>query len=228
MDAEQLMAHLEKKGTAQARKIYLRHGSREPMFGVSFAELNALKKKIKVDHALAKSLWASGNADAMILAAMIADPAQMTRAEAKRWVKETDFRGLRDYVGCLLAHAPDSEELLREFVASRDANERQIGFAMMGEYGKRGTAVPTEISRAALACIERDIHTADNWSRYAMMYTLIGIGGWSSTLTKDAIAAAKRIGKVDFDPEETSCKMPDPVPYIQKMAAHAAKKKKAA
>lgn len=228
MDSKQVMAHLEKAGTAQARKIYLRHGHAEPMFGVSFAELNALKKKIKTDQALAEALWASGNSDAKILAAMVADPAKFTPSLQAKWVRETNFRGLRDYVGCTLGRSPGGAKLAEKLLASKEPSERMMGYSIMANLGRDGTPLPLEVTRRALEAIEREIHTAENWSRYGMMYALIGIGGYNPELRKDAVAAARRIGKVEFDPGETNCKMPDPVPHIAKMAARAAAKGKGA
>jgi hypothetical protein len=61
-----------------------------------------------------------------------------------------------------------------------------------------------------------------------MNNALISIGIRNPKLRKQAIAAAKRIGKVDVDHGETSCKTPDAAPYIAKAAAYGAKKKKAA
>jgi len=46
------------------------------MFGVKHGDLHKLTRKIKVDHALDLELWASGNFDAQILAAMVLDPEQ--------------------------------------------------------------------------------------------------------------------------------------------------------
>ena len=74
MTAHDILTELEALGTAQTRKIYNRHGVGDDQYGVSYANLKALKKQIKTDHEAAKQLWASGNHDARILAAMIADP----------------------------------------------------------------------------------------------------------------------------------------------------------
>ena len=49
MNYTETMAELKKTGTAQNIKIYKRHGAVGNMFGVSFANLGKLKKKIKVD-----------------------------------------------------------------------------------------------------------------------------------------------------------------------------------
>jgi hypothetical protein len=45
---------------------------------------------------------------------------------------------------------------------------------------------------------------------------LIAIGIYRPALTKDAVATAKRIGKVAVDHGETSCKTPDAIPYIER------------
>ncbi len=45
---------------------------------------------------------------------------------------------------------------------------------------------------------------------------LISIGVFKPTLRKQAIEAAQRIGRVEVDHGETTCKTPDAVPYIEK------------
>src|SRR5262245_7914566 len=86
MPARDVLAQLEAMGTEQNRKIYTRHGVAGPMFGVSYANLGALKKKIKVDQGLAEELWDSGNHDARVLAAMVADPRSIAEPTLDAWV----------------------------------------------------------------------------------------------------------------------------------------------
>ena len=52
-----------------------------------------------------------------------------------------------------------------------------------------------------------------------MMYVLISLGGRSASSRKAAEAAIKRIGPVAFDPGNTACEFPDPIPYIAKIWA---------
>lgn len=59
----------ESMGSEQARMTYLRHGAREPLWGVKFGDLRPLAKRIGRNHALARQLWATGNADARLLGA---------------------------------------------------------------------------------------------------------------------------------------------------------------
>ena len=92
MTLKEVMAALEKAGSAQTRKTYARHGAVEPMFGVSFGFLKTLLDRIGVDHELALALWKTGNLDARNLAAKIVDPARLTSAELDRWAKEYQVR----------------------------------------------------------------------------------------------------------------------------------------
>ena len=57
MNKTEVMKQLKAMGTAQNRKVYARHGFDGDVFGVSYANLGALKRKIKVDQKLADALW---------------------------------------------------------------------------------------------------------------------------------------------------------------------------
>src|SRR3954454_6485351 len=87
MTATDVLAQLKKLGSEQTKKTFLRHGAKEPLFGVKVADLKVLQKKIKTDHALALDLYASGNYDAMYLAGLVADPAQFTKSDLRKWAK---------------------------------------------------------------------------------------------------------------------------------------------
>ena len=69
-----ILDQLKALGSEQTRKTYRKHGVSGDQYGVSYADLKNLKKKIKVNHDLAQQLWSSGIHDARILALLIADP----------------------------------------------------------------------------------------------------------------------------------------------------------
>ena len=54
-----------------------------------------------------------------------------------------------------------------------------------------------------------------------MNRAVITIGGRSAGLRKAALAASKRIGKVEVDHGDTACETPDATEYIEKAWAHA-------
>lgn len=58
MELQIVLAELEAAGKPQYRKIYARHGAREPMYGVLFSVLTAMHKRIKKDHVRALAIAA--------------------------------------------------------------------------------------------------------------------------------------------------------------------------
>jgi len=226
MSLAETMRNLAKAGNAQARKTYARHGAQEPMFGVSFATLKTMVKRIRVDHELALALWDTGNHDARVLAMKIAEAAKITPMDLDRWARETTMNGCGMYVAALAAESPHGAAKGREWLASPDPALRAAGWTLCGYLSNLNEKIPDEWFAARLEHIEKSIHTAANADRLAMNSALIRIGGRSSALRKAAIAAAKRIiGRIEVDHGDTSCKTPDAIPYIEKMWAHATAKK---
>ena len=189
------------------------------MFGVSFAFLKTLVKRIGVDHDLARALWATGNFDARNLAMKIADPARMTSAELDRWARETGV--YMGYIAMLAAESPLATKKAAEWLAAPPGPERSAAWGLVGQLANRDEATPDPWFGARLAEIERSMDKAPNAERLAMCHTIIAIGGRSAGLRASALAAAKRIGKVEIDHGDTACKTPDAREYIEKLWAHA-------
>ncbi len=94
---ESIMAELEAKGNEGIKKILLKHGVKEPFFGVKVEYLKVIQKKIKKDHQLAKDLYATGNADAMYLAGLFADEGKMTKKDLSSWVIQALSNNINEY-----------------------------------------------------------------------------------------------------------------------------------
>src|SRR5262245_57900616 len=110
MSLADAMLALEHAGSEQARKVYLRQGATQPMFGVSFGTLGTLMKRIGVDHELALALWDTGNFDAQNLAAKVCDPAKMTSAKLNEWARTySPSRMSGGYVGIVAGEGPHAE-----------------------------------------------------------------------------------------------------------------------
>lgn len=219
MTYTEVMAVLKKAGTAQNIKIYRRHGAKGDLFGVSFTELNKLKKKIKVDHELAVQLWESGNVDARTLATMIADPNQLTPAVADRWVKDIDYYLLGDLFAGLVAKTKHAETRIAKWTKVKSEFVRQTGYAALASALKDNIEISNDTCLKYLRTIEKEIHGSANRARHSMNGAVSAIGIFRPELANDAIAAAERIGKVEVDHGETSCKTPDAADYIKKALA---------
>ncbi len=225
MTLAEAMRELEAAGSAQARKTYARHGAADPMFGVSFATLKAMTKRIDVDHELAFQLWETGNFDAQDLAVKIVDPAKMSPADLDRWAREVSpSRMCGGYASMLAAEGPHGPTKVAQWLASSDPRERSAAWTLLGQLACRDEAMPDTFFEECLAEIEYTIHSAPNFDRDGMNRALITIGGRTAALRKAAIAAAKRIGKVEVDHGDTACETSDAVEYIEKTWAHSKSK----
>ena len=224
MTLAETMKALEAAGTAQNRKVYARHGYPANMFGVSWAELGKLQKKIKRNQMLAGELWETGNGDAMILATMIADPATVTMKELEAWAGGLASYAHSDALARLVAQTPHAEKLITKWTKSKKDFVSQCGWSLVSHRAGMEEAFDEAGLAELLEKIEQGIHAAPNWTRRAMNGALIAIGLRNAKLEKLAIAAAGRIGKVEVDHGETNCKTPDAADYIRKTGERRKKK----
>lgn len=219
------MAALEAAGSAQTRKTYARHGAQEPMFGVSFATLKALVKRIGMDHELACKLWETGNYDARNLAMKIADPQRMSAKDLDDWAQVgAHTRMCGAYVPMLAAEGPLARAKLEEWMESENQALGGAAWVLLSQLLSRDESLGDEEALSWLDKIEKTIHSAPNLQRDAMNSALIHIGCRSAGLRKSALAAARRIGKVEVDHGDTACKTPDAGQSIEKAWEHSLSK----
>lgn len=217
MDTATILATLAKLGKPQTATIYKRHLSGDKVFGVLTSDLAKLRKKVTADPALAAELWATGYAEARVLALLLVDPAKVTRVAAERYVKEGPVRFLGCYLAPLLAQSPVAQTLMRDWTKSKDESVREMGYGILSFLLKNDAASVSDAdAEKRLKTIEKEIHGSPNWARYAMNGALIAIGVYRPALRKAALAAADRIGDIAVDHGETFCKTPDAVAYIKK------------
>jgi 3-methyladenine DNA glycosylase AlkD len=224
MSLAEAMAALEREGSAQTRKTYARHGAAEPMFGVSFAALKALAKRIGVDHDLALALFETGNLDARNLAVKVVDPARMSAADLDRWARAKGAGMCASYVAHLAAETPHGRGRAEAWLAAASESVRALGWSLVGALALLDEGLPDAWFAKRLAEIEASIHATPNEQRKAMNQTHNAIGCRSAALRKSATAAAKRIGEVEVDHGETECKTPDAASYLEKTWAHSLSK----
>src|ERR1043165_7504296 len=86
MTAKSILDEIKPLGRDGYKKILLNHGATEPCYGVKIEELKKIQKRVKMDYRLALDLYDTGVYDAMYLAGLIVDDAQMTRKDLQRWV----------------------------------------------------------------------------------------------------------------------------------------------
>ena len=224
MTFDETMAELEALGTAENRKVYPRHGVKEPMFGVSYASLGKLEKKLEMDHGLAVQLWQTGNHDARVFATIVADPKMATAPLLEDWVKDLDNYVLTNAFSGYVGKTPHAGDMMRTWIDANAEFAEAAGWNLLGSSAMYAKGLPDDVFHPYIERIERDIHGAKNRVRYAMNNAIIAIGTRSDELEVITADAAKRIGKVEVDHGKTGCKTPDATSYIPKARAHQRKK----
>jgi 3-methyladenine DNA glycosylase AlkD len=231
MTVKEIMIDLEAHGSESVKRIWVKHGYKEPFFGVKIAHLKTIQKKIKKDYQLAKDLYATGNADAMYLAGLIADDEKMSKTDLQTWIKAAVSNSIcESIVPWVATMGRYGHELALEWIDSKEERIAAAGWATLA--GLVSVKPDSELDLAELkklmTRVAKTIHAADNRVRYWMNSFIICVGAYVVPLTDDAIAAAKKIGMVSVDMNGTACTVPDALTYIGKVAARGplGKKKK--
>jgi len=217
MNLEKTMSRLSDLGTEQNRTVYRRHGKVDPLFGVSYANLKKLAKEIKKDQSLAGSLWETGNHDARILAAMIADPDAITVEAVMEWTNDLKNYMQSDALSGLVARTPFWKDVMYGSIASEREFVKACGYSILSSALKDERVISKEELTVILSRIGSEILSSANRARYSMNGAVIAIGIFRPELFDAAIDTGRSIGKVEVDHGETSCATPDIVEYLTKV-----------
>lgn len=220
MTVDEVMTELATYGSTTIKNILLKHGVKEPFFGVKIQDLKIIEKKVKKDHELALGLFQTGNADAMYLAGLIADDSRMTKNDLQNWVELAVSPNISEYtVPWVCAAGNFGFELGMEWIDSDQEHIVTAGWNTLSGLTalKADDELEIETYRKLIDRVEKNIHTARNRERYAMNSFLIAVGSYVTALTNDAKAAGAKIGLVTVDMNGTSCKVPGVIDYIGKV-----------
>lgn len=217
MELAAVMEHLQSVGKEETAKIYQRHGAGDDVFGVTYAHLKKLKKKIGTDHELALELWKTGNSDARSLAMMVADPDDVTPTVATQWMKDVSYNCHAGEIAGVIAQSSCGLAKMRQWRKQKSEYARTTGYSILCQMLKDDAESVDEVEcKRILRDVEMEIHRSPNRARHAMVMAVISIGIYRDDLRDEAIEAGERIGKVSVDHGDTSCTTPQIVPYINK------------
>jgi|APDOM4702015191_1054821.scaffolds.fasta_scaffold67580_1 3-methyladenine DNA glycosylase AlkD len=220
MTLPDILQQLEQMGNENTKKVLIRHGAREPFFGVKIEDLKKIVKKVKTNYSLSKELFNTGNSDAMYLAGLIADPAKMTRDDLIDWVQKAYWYMLSEFtVAWVASESPYGQELALQWIDSKEENIASTGWSTLACIAslKNDDEIDRELYTRLLQRVAKTIHSEQNRVRHTMNSFVITIGGYCSHLSAEALQVASSLGKVNVSMGGTACKVPDATEYIHKM-----------
>lgn len=219
MTLDEVMAALAAKGNETTKRTLMKHGAKEPFFGVRIGDMKPIQKKVRGDQALALQLFATGNGDAQYLAGMIADGGKMTAAQLRTWAKTASWQMISGTTLPWVAQEhPEGFDLALEWIDSPRPGTAVSGWNTLGALAatKPDAELPLKQYGALLDRVAKEMPKAHDDVRYAMNSFIINCGTYLAPLGDKAIATARKVGKVEIDMGDTACKVPDAESYILK------------
>ena len=208
----------DERGIRHWEKLGARTGGMRT-YGIGLTRLRAMAKKIGRDRALSQALWSTDLYDARVLALLLDDPAQITRAQAEQQVEQLGGGMLAHvFASCdaTLARTPFVVELADDWVRHEDAVRRACGYTLLYEASKfSGKKAPSEpFFLSVVARIGESIHAESEQVRMAMGAALMGIGKRSAVLNRAALEVARSVGPIAFTSASGECEPFDVVKHL--------------
>lgn len=223
-DLAAVLAELKAKASEKTKATYLRHGApRDRTLGVSVADLKLIAKTIRKQQSLACELFATGTFDAMYLAGLVADGAQLTRKQLQTWASAAaDAPMIAEYtVPWVTLESAFAHDLAIEWINAKKEHLAAVGWCTYS--GIVATTPDDDLDLAEIEAlldnIPARIAKAPNRVRLTMNAFVIAVGTYVEPLFKHANATAKKLGAVTVDMGDTACEVPLAVERIAR--AHA-------
>ncbi len=213
---KETLAQLEALGNEKVRAQNSKHGAGDNQFGVRLGDIRELAAKIKTNHALALSLWETGNIDARLLAMLLIKPKSLSGDELDRMVRSVGFVQVADWLNAYVVRKyPDKETLRQRWMADDDPWAARAGWNLTSErIGKNpaGLDLPALLDR-----IESEMGNAAPEAQWTMNFCLAGIGIHFPEYRQRAIAIGETLGIYRDYPVSKGCTSPFAPIWIKEM-----------
>lgn len=202
MTAEDIVAELKKLASAQTKKTWMNHGAQEPCLGVKIGDMKVIQKRVKRDYQLALDLYDTGIADAMYLAGLIADDERMTKKDLQKWVEAANSPWVVEFAVPWVASASlHGREMALKWMKSKKEPIAAAGWQTYSSLVAITEDTDLDLAEieSLLKRVEESIHKQPTRIKYVMNSFVIAVACHVKPLHMLAVAAARRIGKVDVE-----------------------------
>lgn len=133
MTSDEALKWLARHGSRRNVEGMARYGIRsDKAFGVSMSAMRPLVKRLGRDHSLALALWASGWHEARIVAALIDDPAAVTRRQMDAWARDFENWAICDTVCIhLFDRTPHAWDKVHQWSRDRREYVKRAAFSLL-------------------------------------------------------------------------------------------------
>jgi len=157
--------------------------------------LGAHRRDGALRHAVAEALWGSGVHEARILAALLEDPALVTRAQAERWAADLDSWDVCDQLcNKLLWRCPHAGELALAWAERTEPFVKRAAFVLMATLAVHADLPEAEFDRH-LALAEREAGDGRNFVKKAVSWAIRQQGKRGGRRRARALVVARRLAR---------------------------------
>lgn len=199
MTVQEIVAVLKSHANRDNAAAMARYGiSPVGTLGVNIPTIRSIARRAGRDHGLALALWNTGIHEARILAAMVDEPAKVTRRQMNRWAADFDSWDVVDGVcGELFDETRHAYAKAMQWSGSRREYVKRAGFVLMAQLAMHDKPAPDDAMLLFLPVIVRESGDERNFVKKAVNWALRQIGKRNRRLNAAAIAAAREILALD-------------------------------
>lgn len=166
--------------------------------GISMVFIRKLGRKIGKNHSLATKLWNSKIHEARILAALIDEPAKVTKEQMDRWSSQFDSWDICDQVcSNLFDKTPFAYAKAKEWTKSNREFQKRAGFVLMAALSVHDKKADDVKFLSFFPLIKKHATDERNFVRKAVNWALRQIGKRNQFLRKHCIALSEEIMAFD-------------------------------
>ncbi|MCF1595262.1 DNA alkylation repair protein [Streptomyces muensis] len=209
----EVLAELAELDDPKIRAVNEKHGDDH---GVNLSKLRALAKRLKTHQELARSLWATEDTAAKLLALLICRPKAFERDELDTMVRDARTPKVHDWlVNYVVKKSPHAEELRVAWFADSDPVVASAGWALTTE---RVAKKPEGLDLPGLLdVIEAEMKDAPDRLQWAMNHCLAQIGIEHAEHRTRALAIGERLEVLKDYPTSPGCTSPFAPVWIAEM-----------
>jgi 3-methyladenine DNA glycosylase AlkD len=166
--------------------------------GLGVKTLRSIAREIGMNHELAKHLWQTDIHDARMLAALIADPRQVTESLMESWIKDVDSWDLCDMLCYHLFYKIASvTKKIMEWTIRSEEFVKRAGFVLMVALAVHDKTADDAFFESFLPIIKREASDDRQYVKKAVNWALRAIGKRNQHLHGKALQTAHDILKID-------------------------------
>lgn len=199
MNYQEVLERLKSLEDPETVKWMAKYGiTPQNAYGISIPDLRKLAKEIGFDHQLARQLWKKDNRETRILASMIYDPKEVTKAMMDKWVQDFDYWEICDQV-CMNIFGKNQLGYGKAVEWSKRKEEfvKRAGFVLMARLAVWDKKAEDERFERFLPLIKKEADDERNYVKKAINWALRQIGKRNLKLNRKAVRTAQEIKKID-------------------------------